>query len=109
MRLSPTLRAHSARLTLFTRADCSLCDTAKSNLAQVQKRKPVEYTEVNVMAAGQELWKNNYEFDVPVLHVQRVTYTYSKPDILSEARKLMHRFSVEEVEKLVEEAEAGIS
>lgn len=61
------------------------------------------------MAAGQELWKNNYEFDVPVLHVQRVTYTYSKPDILSEARKLMHRFSVEEVEKLVEEAEAGIS
>lgn len=61
------------------------------------------------MAQGQEKWKDVYEFDTPVLHVQRVSYTYSKPDIVSEAKKLMHRFSAEEVEKLIDEAEEGIT
>jgi Glutaredoxin-like domain (DUF836) len=109
MRVSGVLRMHSARLTLFTRSNCSLCDTAKANIAKVQKKRPIDYTEIDVMAKGQEGWKNLYEFDTPVLHVQRVFYTYSKPDIVSEAKKLMHRFSSEEIEKLVDEAEAGIT
>lgn len=108
MRASAILRMHSARLTLFTRANCSLCETAKANIAQVQRKRPIDYTEIDVMAKGQEEWKNRYEFDTPVLHVQRVFYTYSKPDIVSEAKKLMHRFSAEDVETLVDEAEAGI-
>jgi glutaredoxin len=99
---------HSARLTLFTRANCSLCETAKTTIAQVQKKRPIDYTEIDIMTKGQENWKNRYEFDTPVLHVQRVFYTYSKPDIVSEAKKLMHRFSSEDVERLVDEAEAGI-
>lgn len=109
MRVSGALRMHSARLTLFTRSKCSLCDTAKANIAKVQKKRPIDYTEIDVMAKGQADWKNLYEFDTPVLHVQRVFYTYSKPDIVSEAKKLMHRFSSEEIEKLVDEAEAGIT
>jgi Glutaredoxin-like domain (DUF836) len=109
MRASSVLRMHSARLTLFTRANCSLCETAKTNIAKVQKKRPLDYSEIDVMAQGQEHWKDLYEFDTPVLHVQRVFYTYSKPDIVSEARKLMHRFSSEQVEKLVDEAEAGIT
>lgn len=108
MRISAALRMHSARLTLFTRANCSLCETAKTNIAKVQERRPIDYTEIDVMAKGQENWKTFYEFDTPVLHVQRVFYTYSKPDIVSEAKKLMHRFSAEDVERLVDEAEAGI-
>lgn len=108
MRASAARRMHSARLTLFTRANCSLCETAKTNIAMVQKKRPVDYAEIDVMAKGQENWKHLYEFDTPVLHVQRVSYTYSKPDIVSEAKKLMHRFSVEEVERLVREAEEGI-
>ena len=48
------------------------------------------------------------EFDVPVLHVERVQHTYSKPNIVTEAQKLMHRFTVEEVEKLVDVAEQGV-
>jgi len=58
-----------------------------------------------VMAEGQKQWKDMYEFDVPVVHVQRVFHTYSKPDIVTEARKLMHRFKEEEVEALIGEAE----
>lgn len=99
---------HSARLTLFTRANCSLCDTAKVSIAKVQKKRPLDYSEIDVMAQGQQHWKDLYEFDTPVLHVQRVFYTYSKPDIVSEAKKLMHRFSADDVEKLVDEAEAGL-
>jgi Glutaredoxin-like domain (DUF836) len=108
MRVSSALHMHSARLTLFTRANCSLCEVAKMNIATVQKKRPIDYTEIDVMAKGQEAWKDRYEFDTPVLHVQRVFYTYSKPDVVSEARKLMHRFSAEEVERLVDEAEAGV-
>lgn len=109
MRPSSVFRMHSARLTLFTRANCSLCETAKINIAKVQKKKPIDYSEINVMAQGQEHWKDMYEFDTPVLHVQRVTHTYSKPDIVSEARKLMHRFTSEQIEILVDEAEAGLT
>ena len=109
MKVSGALRMHSARLTLFTRANCSLCETAKTNIARVQKKRPIEYTEIDVMANGQGSWKSLYEFDTPVLHVQRVSHTYSKPDIVSEAKKLMHRFSAEEIEELVEEAEGGIT
>ena len=39
------------------------------------------------------------------LHVQRVFYTYSKSDIVTEARKLMHRFSDVEIEAVMDEAE----
>ena len=39
------------------------------------------------------------------VHVQRVFHTYSKPNIVTEAKKLMHRFTAEEVEALIDEAE----
>lgn len=60
------------------------------------------------MQPDNKKWMNMYAFDVPVLHVSRVFHTYSKPDIISEERKLMHRFTVEEVEKLIDEAEQGV-
>ena len=39
------------------------------------------------------------------VHVQRIFHTYSKPNIATEARKLMHRFDEGQVEKLIDEAE----
>ena len=105
MRVSKSFLQHSARITLFTRANCSLCSTAKSVLSALQKKRSFEYNEVDVMATEQQRWKDLYEFDTPVVHVQRVFHTYSKPDIATEARKLMHRFSEEEVEALIDEAE----
>ena len=105
MRPSLILRMYSARLTLFTKSDCGLCDTAKAQLAQLQKRRTVEYSEVDIMHPDNKKFFNMYAFDVPVLHVSRVMHTYSKPDIVSEERKLMHRFSEEEVEALIDEAE----
>ena len=92
-------------------------------LNNLGKRRSFEYNEIDVMAPEQQEWKNAYEFDVPVVgichepcndgvadtwlqvHIQRVFHTYSKPDIATEARKLMHHINEEEVEKLIDEAE----
>ena len=109
MRPSHRLSMYSARLTLFTRSNCSLCDVAKSKIAEFQKKRTVEYNEVDVMAAGQKQWKQLYQYETPVLHIERVFHTYSKPNIVTEAKKLWHRFSVEDIEKLVDEAEQGVA
>lgn len=105
MRPTQVLRMYSARLTLFTKSDCGLCDTAKMRLQNVLKKRPLEYNEVDIMAKENKKWFDTYGFDVPVLHVNRVFYTYSKPDIVSQEKKLMHRFSEQEVEALIDEAE----
>lgn len=60
------LLQHSARITLFTRVNCSLCASAKAVLAAVEKRRSFEYNEVDVMAEGNESARK-YEFDVPVV------------------------------------------
>ncbi|CRG84975.1 hypothetical protein PISL3812_02135 [Talaromyces islandicus] len=92
--------SNAARLTLFTRANCGLCDTAKLTVSKLQKRKPFDYAEVDIMVPEHKQWKDVYEFDVPVLHVQPLL-----SDKESELRKLFHRFSEAEVEELVTEAE----
>ena len=70
MRASSRLLQHSARLTLFTRANCSLCDTAKSVVSALGKRRSFEYNEIDVMAPGQKQWKDLYQFDTPVVGLQ---------------------------------------
>lgn len=93
-----------ARLTLFTRAGCGLCDTAKLAVFQVAKRRPFEYVEKDIMQSGNQQWKDVYEFDVPVLHAQSVEQGPKEAD-LSDARKLFHRWTEQEVEQLVDDAE----
>ena len=73
----------------------------------VQKKRTVDYHEVDIMAEEHKKFRNMYEFDVPVLHVERVFHTYSKPNIVTQPKKLMHRFQVKEVEELIDEAEQG--
>ncbi|KAL2410531.1 hypothetical protein ABEF95_000354 [Exophiala dermatitidis] len=104
MRPSLVLRTAAVRLTLFTRANCGLCDVAKSRIAEVQKKRSIDYQEVDIMSPGQEKWKDVYDFDVPVLHVDKATTSPPGPT-LDTAKKLMHRFTVEEVEKAVDEVE----
>lgn len=57
------------------------------------------------MDAKNKAWKDVYEFDVPVLHAQSVKNGLPKEAELSDARKLFHRWTEQEVEKLVDEAE----
>ena len=71
MRKVVRLLQHTARITLFTRPNCSLCNTAKFVLDNVSKQRSFDYCEVNVMASGQEQWKAAYEFDSPVVSIFR--------------------------------------
>jgi len=96
---------YSARLTLFTRANCYLCDGAKLNIAKVQKKRTLEYAEVDVLAPGQEKWKKLYQYETPVLHVEPIPQNSVKSNSLAEPKKLWHRFSPEEIEKAINEME----
>lgn len=55
--MPPRLPIH---ITLFTRAQCALCTTAHSNLARAWQLRPFEFTQIDVMALGQERWKAAY-------------------------------------------------
>ncbi|KAJ9240585.1 hypothetical protein DTO169E5_3917 [Paecilomyces variotii] len=94
------LFSQAVRLTLFTRAGCGLCDTAKHNVSKFLAQKPLHYSEVDIMEPGNKAWKDVYEFDVPVLHVQTETKANSE---LSDPKKLFHRFTEQEVEEAVNE------
>lgn len=68
MRVSAILRQQwNLRLTFFTRQNCSLCTDAKEVMAKVWAKRPFEYTEIDVMAAKMDKWRNLYEFDTPVV------------------------------------------
>ena len=53
------------------------------------------------MLPGNETWKNAYEFDVPVLHVQQQEQQEQSGDAVK-IKKLFHRFTEEEVEKVID-------
>lgn len=80
--MKPTARLlqHTARITLFTRKNCGLCDVAKSVLNNVAKTRSFEYDEIDVMAPGKREWKDAYEFDVPVVGGATWSYRHSKAD-----------------------------
>lgn len=56
-KMPPRLPIH---ITLFTRAQCALCGTAHSNLARAWQLRPFEFSQIDVMAAGQERWRGVY-------------------------------------------------
>ncbi|KAH0293054.1 hypothetical protein M436DRAFT_44904 [Aureobasidium namibiae CBS 147.97] len=97
------LRNFACRITLFTRSNCKLCSDAKGVLSNVWDKRPFEYDEINVMEHSDQKWKNMYEFDTPVIHVDKAKES-GQFSTTSEARKLMHRFKEHEVEKLMDEA-----
>ncbi|KAI9686072.1 MAG: hypothetical protein M1822_004055 [Bathelium mastoideum] len=118
---SPRLLRHACQITLFTRANCGLCTQAKQVLSNVWDKRPFEYQEIDVMAAGQQAWKDLYEFDTPVVSLSlfslaiRLEAYKKKVHIEKSAnqdgplsrgsRKLMHRFIETDIEKLMNEAE----
>jgi len=58
----------SARITLFTRANCGLCDSAKSALSRLQATHPFAYREVDIVKPEAQAWRDLYDFDVPVVN-----------------------------------------
>lgn len=82
--MRPTSRAlqQSVKLVLFSRANCSLCEAAKSVVCRIRKANDVAYSEIDVMTKGNEHWKSLYEFDAPVVLLSFLEYI-SKSDMAS--------------------------
>ncbi|OAK98695.1 hypothetical protein IQ06DRAFT_317781 [Phaeosphaeriaceae sp. SRC1lsM3a] len=97
----PTRRLLECRITVFTRSPCGLCDTAKAVVRNVEAKRPLVYREINVMEDGQEKWKSLYEFDTPVIHIDKANAPETTPSSL----KLMHRFQEKEVMQMMDAAE----
>ncbi|TQS38994.1 hypothetical protein Golomagni_00487 [Golovinomyces magnicellulatus] len=88
---------YACRITLFTRANCSLCTNAKQILSDVHKLRSFKYHEIDIMKSESKKWRDLYEFDTPVIHINDSDQTDELPDLSSSAIKLMHRFKVNEV------------
>ena len=58
-------------VTLFTKADCTLCDKVKDVLKQVQEQAPHSLVQMDITDADKEEWWNRYKYDIPVLHVNQ--------------------------------------
>ncbi|KAF2401376.1 hypothetical protein EJ06DRAFT_389473 [Trichodelitschia bisporula] len=104
MRPAAKSLARVCHITLFTRANCSLCDDAKTVLSKVWDKRPFHYREIDVMTPEASKWKI-YEFDTPVIHVEKLKGAPEDFGTTTAARKLMHRFKAEQVEGLMDEVE----
>lgn len=66
--MRPTSRlCQAVRITLFTRPNCGLCDSAKTVLASLGERRPFSYREVDIGKPDAQAWRDLYDFDVPVV------------------------------------------
>jgi len=106
--MHPTTRLlqDALRITLFTRQNCSLCTNAKQTLSTVWDKRPFVYKEIDVMTQEAKGWRDLYEFDTPVIHISSSKNPEELPELSSQARKLMHRFSAEQVTGQMDAVEA---
>jgi len=59
------------------------------------------------MEPDKRVWRDLYEFDVPVIHISRAEEPDEQPSLSGKALKLMHRFKAMEVESMMDQAEAS--
>ena len=76
-------------VTLFTKADCTLCDKVKDVLRQVQEQAPHSLVQMDITDADKEEWWDRYKYDIPVLHVNQaywIKHRLSPEDAVSGIR-----------------------
>ncbi|CZT22679.1 uncharacterized protein RCC_08384 [Ramularia collo-cygni] len=80
-------------------------------MSKVWDKRPFEYKEVDIKARDMEKWKALYEFDVPVLHVERNVgdeKVNGDGEVLGTGgRKVKHRSTVEELEGVMDVVQKG--
>ncbi|KAF2171972.1 hypothetical protein M409DRAFT_18203 [Zasmidium cellare ATCC 36951] len=76
-------------------------------MSRVWDRRHFEYREVDILDPKNSKWKSLYEFDIPVVHVDRTAALASNNggETTAAARKLKHRLTEAEVEKAMDEVE----
>ncbi|KAJ4000397.1 hypothetical protein F5050DRAFT_1804136 [Lentinula boryana] len=78
------------RFTLYSGPACSLCDTAKEELAKVRQDRQFHLDIVNIQESGQEKWKQKYVYWIPALHLEGKEIAKGRWDaqVVREALKL---------------------
>ncbi|KAI2628306.1 hypothetical protein GGS21DRAFT_527310 [Xylaria nigripes] len=105
--MRPTIRLFQAcRITLFTRENCGLCTDARSVLSDVWDKRPFQFREIDIVKSetGPQ-WRDLYDFDVPVIHISKSSAPEERPQTVSEAVRLMHRFTMDQVQAKMDEVE----
>ncbi|KAI0136344.1 hypothetical protein BJ170DRAFT_7379 [Xylariales sp. AK1849] len=106
MRATSRLLQHASRITLFTRENCELCTQARSVLSDVWDQRPFVFKEIDIIESKSiPRWRDLYEFDVPVIHISKTTAPEEQPQSASKAVKLMHRFTVHDVQTKMDAVE----
>ncbi|KAF2967525.1 hypothetical protein GQX73_g6036 [Xylaria multiplex] len=105
--MRPTIRLLQAcRITLFTRENCGLCSDARSVLSNVWDTRPFQFKEIDIVKSetGPQ-WRELYDFDVPVIHISKSSAAEEHPQSVSDAVRLMHRFTTDQVKAKMDEVE----
>lgn len=61
-----------AVVELFTHPDCSLCRPVDFVIRRVREDFRFEYRKVNIRAPENSAWLAEYEYDIPVVHLNGV-------------------------------------
>ena len=93
--------------TLYKRPGCGLCDKMLILTRTNQKANRFQLQEIDIMKPENKSWKDCYEYDVPVLHVQKYLPVENTSDkkVLSEAMKLWHTWTDDELEEVIKQVQ----
>ncbi|KAI1505256.1 hypothetical protein F5X99DRAFT_405149 [Biscogniauxia marginata] len=107
--MRPSFRLSQAcRITLFTRKNCGLCTEARSVLSDVWDSRPFHFKEIDIIESDSvPRWRDLYEFDVPVIHINKSSAPEEHPQAASKAVKLMHRFTTDQVRAKMDAVEGS--
>ncbi|PFH57453.1 hypothetical protein XA68_15042 [Ophiocordyceps unilateralis] len=97
----------ACRITFFTRENCGLCAEAGATLSNVANNRPFVYVKVDLARPESRLWRELYDFDIPVIHISRASAEPEEVATASKAVKLMHRFTSAQIEAKMDQVEAA--
>ncbi|EKX31288.1 hypothetical protein GUITHDRAFT_91230 [Guillardia theta CCMP2712] len=78
----------SPRVTLFTKADCTLCDKVKVVLKDCKESHPHSLSQIDITDPEHEDWWKRYKYDIPVLHLNGLYWTKHKLDMAAAGEAL---------------------
>jgi len=70
LRTCSALPRYKARLTLYTKVDCMLCDVARREIERHMHR--VHFDEVDISLPDNKFWYRRYRYELPVFHLNGV-------------------------------------
>lgn len=95
------LSVNSLKITLFSKKNCSLCDTAHTvmkNLYMEPGYSNNKFNVIDIEKPENKEWWNKYCFDIPVIHVE----VRNDPNTV---KKIFHRINEQNLRDLIKSFE----